>query len=286
MITTSAIGLGAIGATIVAGWNTIKEYLFKFSGLFFHRFSFDEASFVHLMRYLQKNNWKPVSNNFKHIFCEWKYSKSYKESIVVFWESYLSFSEKTILRKKIAFISITPQKFSIIAPKFVNLYDILKLANLQTIDAHLNAKQYPVIILLEGNREKQYSNQPGNVNESSRNIKNDNQSSFPAYIIENVRTALPIGVNISDLELEPSTRLIKNLWLDESIKHIVNESETWLKKKQWYLDRNIPWKRGFLFYGQPGTGKTKVAAAISQNLCLPLYIFDLASMNNYDFTKH
>ncbi|KAK0706296.1 P-loop containing nucleoside triphosphate hydrolase protein, partial [Lasiosphaeria miniovina] len=43
----------------------------------------------------------------------------------------------------------------------------------------------------------------------------------------------------------------------------------------WYSDRGIPYRRGYLFHGPPGTGKTSFAVAIASQFYLPIYTYNL-----------
>lgn len=49
-------------------------------------------------------------------------------------------------------------------------------------------------------------------------------------------------------------------------QRIVDDVKLFLDSEQWYEDRSIPYQRGFLFYGKPGTGKTSMINGIA-NLC-------------------
>lgn len=66
------------------------------------------------------------------------------------------------------------------------------------------------------------------------------------------------------------------------ITKIVCESKTWRDNQQWYKDRGIPWRRGYLFVGPPGTGKSVFVRALGQALDFPVFVFDLASMSNQE----
>lgn len=54
----------------------------------------------------------------------------------------------------------------------------------------------------------------------------------------------------------------------------------WLSSREYYAKRMIPWKTGACFYGEPGTGKTALARAIGVELDIPVFIIDLATMEN------
>ena len=55
------------------------------------------------------------------------------------------------------------------------------------------------------------------------------------------------------------TVILKNGLKDE----IKRDLELFLNSEEWYKDRDIPYTRGYLFYGYPGTGKTSMIKGIS-----------------------
>lgn len=46
---------------------------------------------------------------------------------------------------------------------------------------------------------------------------------------------------------------------------------------QWYADRGIPFRRGYLLYGVPGSGKSSLIHAIAGELMLDIYVVSLSS---------
>lgn len=96
-----------------------------------------------------------------------------------------------------------------------------------------------------------------------------------------------LGVSPEDLgrELKSGGNALENLYFPDEIKNLINIISLWVKSKDWYKEKNIPWKRGWLLYGPPGTGKTALARAFAEDLDLPIYFFSLAQMSNNDLIK-
>lgn len=64
----------------------------------------------------------------------------------------------------------------------------------------------------------------------------------------------------------------------------IKDLECWIKNEKWFRSRSIPWKRGWLLHGQPGTGKSTLTKAIGMAFDLPIFIFDLNGMTNEELT--
>lgn len=61
----------------------------------------------------------------------------------------------------------------------------------------------------------------------------------------------------------------------ELLASILNEFETFMKKRELYDRFQIYYKKGILFYGPPGTGKTTLVRALSNYYNIPLYIINI-----------
>jgi hypothetical protein len=80
-------------------------------------------------------------------------------------------------------------------------------------------------------------------------------------------------------------KALDNLIFPQRIKDLIGEIELWRKSKGWYFDKGIPWKRGWLLFGPPGTGKTALARAFAEDLNMPIYVYNLAEMGNHELIK-
>ena len=82
------------------------------------------------------------------------------------------------------------------------------------------------------------------------------------------------------------SRPMSTVILDKDQKEkIINDMEEYLScaSQPWYTKRGIPYRRGYLFHGPPGTGKTSLCSALAGHLNLSIYIVLLGSVSEDDF---
>lgn len=73
-------------------------------------------------------------------------------------------------------------------------------------------------------------------------------------------------------------RSLKSVILpDNSLETIVEDMRQFRSSDEWYRETGIPYRRGYLFYGPPGNGKTSAIAAAAGALGLSVYILSLQS---------
>ncbi|KAK2460429.1 hypothetical protein APHAL10511_007594 [Amanita phalloides] len=61
------------------------------------------------------------------------------------------------------------------------------------------------------------------------------------------------------------------------LESIVNDVKDFLQSEEWYIRAGIPYRRGYLLHGPPGTGKTSTIYALAGELGLEIYTLSLAS---------
>lgn len=96
-----------------------------------------------------------------------------------------------------------------------------------------------------------------------------------------------IGYKVEDLGRgkDEGVNMLDNLIFPKRVRDLIEEVKLWRKNRDWYQKRSIPWKRGWLLYGPPGTGKTALARAFAEDLDLPIFVFNLAEVGNFEFMR-
>lgn len=95
-----------------------------------------------------------------------------------------------------------------------------------------------------------------------------------------------IGYRPDDIG-EPNPRdPLTGLVLSETTATLIEDARRWMAAKDWYAERGIPWRRGWMLAGSPGNGKTLIVRTVAQLLDLPVWAFDLASMTNREFADY
>ena len=94
------------------------------------------------------------------------------------------------------------------------------------------------------------------------------------------RSRIPLHWEQEDLGPEQSPHALEQLSLTSDLHALAEEVKFWYREQDWYEARGVPWRRGYLFEGRPGTGKTSFVRALAEELDLPVHIPDLSTMDN------
>lgn len=70
------------------------------------------------------------------------------------------------------------------------------------------------------------------------------------------------------------------------VMELVEEARKWKESKDWYCERDMDWRRGWMLHGCQGTGKTTLIKSLAQELDMPVILFDLSSMSNSEFNTY
>lgn len=78
-------------------------------------------------------------------------------------------------------------------------------------------------------------------------------------------------------------RALPSVVLDHGIKEtILEDVKDFMQNGGWYSDRGIPYRRGYLLYGPPGSGKTSFIQALAGELDYNICILNLSEQNLTD----
>ncbi|EGX93580.1 mitochondrial chaperone bcs1, putative [Cordyceps militaris CM01] len=65
-------------------------------------------------------------------------------------------------------------------------------------------------------------------------------------------------------------------FLDECRQRHLRQAE----QRRWYAQRGIPYRRGYLFYGRPGTGKTSLSLSVAGHFELDIYRIQISGITD------
>ncbi|TFY65943.1 hypothetical protein EVG20_g5143 [Dentipellis fragilis] len=82
-------------------------------------------------------------------------------------------------------------------------------------------------------------------------------------------------------------RPLTSIILDAGVKELIfNDAKDFLRSKKWYTARGIPFRRGYLLHGAPGSGKTSLIHGLAGELGLDIYIVSLSKAGLDDGALH
>ncbi|KAJ7747539.1 P-loop containing nucleoside triphosphate hydrolase protein [Mycena metata] len=80
-------------------------------------------------------------------------------------------------------------------------------------------------------------------------------------------------------------RAFSTLILPGGIKELIlADARDFLASEEWYTFTGVPHRRGYLLYGEPGTGKSSTIHALAGELGLNIYFISLAAPGSDDYT--
>jgi mitochondrial chaperone BCS1 len=75
------------------------------------------------------------------------------------------------------------------------------------------------------------------------------------------------------------TKNINNVFI-KGKDFLINDIKGFITNEEWYNKRGIPYKRGYIFYGEPGNGKTATVQAIAREFKKDVYYMSLNSLED------
>jgi len=80
-------------------------------------------------------------------------------------------------------------------------------------------------------------------------------------------------------------RPLSSVILPDEVKYkVLEDAREFIASEEWYAERGIPFRRGYLLHGAPGSGKTSLINTIAGELGLDIYVVTLSKKDMDDAT--
>jgi hypothetical protein len=95
----------------------------------------------------------------------------------------------------------------------------------------------------------------------------------------------PINYDPTEFAKPRASTFSHRLSFTDAHRQLFQDVRFWKDNRQWYLDAELEYKRGYMLHGKPGTGKTSLISAIAHDLDIPVVIINLSGMTDAQFLR-
>lgn len=307
---TSIAGLIAIGTIVATTWGYIKQIMHYLFGLVIGTATIRGDAGKAVMAYTFKNAIaSPFGSKIYGGYESYVHPKKWIESVAY---KGLSFDPMLIKYKKFfALVSLLNPDSSegkgynntaTVSVKYLRCWFNIEQFIIDAVEVYNNQKRFAKDSLSEI-KNKEYSRNrfkvirlTGNGASREQNGSSSSKSNSPVAVedSDSIEMMVMTGVfkllnwKIADLQMkmDDGKSPFTGYPFPNEIRESIIELDCWLKNEKWFRSKSIPWRRGWLLHGQPGTGKTTLIRALGMSFDMPLFVFDLADMTNNDFIKY
>lgn len=287
MFTTGAVvggvaGVGFLGAV----WSSLQRYWERFIGLFFITVTIQGPA-AYAMSYYLVHNYRCLFNSRLIVDSTDEFVRPERRNMIVcyslisalptWWYGHRRLF--TVTRKDMTLVDIGYLRFTMDASTLlleaVAAYNSYNNANTRKVDRFY-------IRRLSGNLGR---HERSNGRALEPMAVDDGQVAKASMSLCDKLVSYPMQWTREQLGQPLQMTSMATLSLVDDQQMAVDEAVRWRESETWFKDRGVPWKRGWLLYGAPGTGKTAFTRALGQTLNMPIYLFDLPTMSNQDFAE-
>jgi DNA replication protein DnaC len=289
-MSASLLTMGGIAALVATGWTQVKNVFSYVSSFILVGAELGDIGTKHMTYYLREN-WKLLPSGLQLYISEIREFRDRKNRTIVWRMPAL----KAIYHrnKRVLFVSgsKTGMKITYIRGT-VNLDKLQieaaaywdKYSDTCNDDAVKNSR-YMVFDIMgdEGNtssRRKRNSDDLGETAPAS-----DSSISTADAVYLNTSRDVPINYTLDEFNWRQVDDPFASLYYSPEVLKYIKQAKRWSEMRDWYIERKLMWRRGWMLHGGPGTGKSSLARATAQAMGIPIYRFHLATLTDQEFIR-
>jgi hypothetical protein len=290
MINMTALGLGGIAAALTAGWQQVKNAIGYVSSFVIVKATFDHYLSPQVFTYI-KRNYKPLPSGLLNYVAVRVTMKGKKQVVDVPFR--IPAKTAIYVRGLSVFIVSVSDTIEIRSIRGLTNFDKFTSDALDSWQAHIgkttktrDSRFYVKKIIGEEKNvgaARRHSYHDGDSEERSPSPAGNQSSGSSALMSADITTDRSFKYTPEQYALSEEDDPLEGLFFDDEILKYFDQAMRWLQMGDWYLDKMIPWRRGWLLTGPGGTGKSSIAKALAQSMGIPICHFYLATLSDQEF---
>lgn len=280
-----SVGLAGAFATIVASWATIKNVFSQVSAVLITQTKLDHTT-THIVRAYLKKHWHRLPSGINSYVGIWMTHRDNDRKLTPF----RALSKSEIFYKNGSFVLI---KFESNETSIYSIRGFFKpekfLSEAISIRhkecSELESKHSNYMVITKRGTAGSFLGMNGrggrDLDAPVQATGNDSINTTHDYIDVSFQTSFLY--DRSEYNFHSDVDPLENFFYSDDVYEYIEEAKRWMNSKDWYMQRSIPWRRGWLVHGPGGTGKSKFASVIAQILNIKVYNMVLSTMTDLEF---